>query len=97
MEFQFSKLLLNLGLECGHIIYRVHHFKGISCLSAHLAIPVVVILFPSNKAGFHTGFFVRGRETSSRFIETFRHGGGGGGGRQACLTEIKKLVLTNCD
>ena len=45
MEFQ---ILLNLGLQCGNRFYIVRHFKGIIFLTAHLAIPVI-ILFPSTK------------------------------------------------
>ena len=46
MEYKVSKLLLNLSFV--KRIYTVHHFKRISCLTAHLAIPVIVML-PSNK------------------------------------------------
>ena len=38
-EFQFSKILLNLGLQCSNRNYTVLHFKGISFLTAYLAIP----------------------------------------------------------
>ena len=47
VEFQFSKILPVLGLECGKIYIR-HHFKGIRWFKTHYTIPVV-ILFPSNK------------------------------------------------
>ena len=48
MEFQFSKIHLNLGLQCGNRNYTVHNFKGMSFLTAYVAIPVM-ILFPLNK------------------------------------------------
>ena len=46
MEFQFSKILLNLGLQCSNRNYTVLHFKGF--LTAYLAIPVIT-LFLSHK------------------------------------------------
>ena len=49
-EFQFSKILLNLGLQCSNKNYTVLHFKGISFLTAYLAIQVSL-----NSASF-TGF-----------------------------------------
>ena len=42
-EFQFSKILLNLGLQCSNRNYTVSHFKGISFLTAYLAIPVITL------------------------------------------------------
>ena len=42
-EFQFSKILLNLGLQCSNRNYTVLHFKGISFLTAYLAIPVITL------------------------------------------------------
>ena len=51
MEFQFSKILLNLGLQCSNRNYTVLHFKGIRFLTACLAIPVIA-LFLSHKE-FH--------------------------------------------
>ena len=47
-EFQFSKILLNLGLQCSNRNYIVLHFEGISFLTAYLAIPVIT-LFLSHK------------------------------------------------
>ena len=43
LEFQFSKILLNLGLQCSNRNYTVLHFKGISFLTAYLAIPVITL------------------------------------------------------
>ena len=42
-EIQFSKILLNLGLQCSNRNYTVLHFKGISFLTAYLAIPVITL------------------------------------------------------
>ena len=43
MEFQFSKIHSNLGLQCSNRNYTVLHFKGISFLTAYLAIPVITL------------------------------------------------------
>ena len=47
-EFQLSKILLNLGLQSSNRSYTVLHFKGISFLTAYLAIPVITV-FLSHK------------------------------------------------
>ena len=44
-EFQFSKILLNLGLQCSNRNYTVLHFKGmflnsISCYSSNNSVPI---------------------------------------------------------
>ena len=46
--FQFSKILPTLACNVGNRYYTDLHFKGISFLTAYLAIQVI-ILFPSNK------------------------------------------------
>ena len=43
MEFQLTKTLLNLGLQCSNRSYTVLHFKVISFLTAYLAIPVITL------------------------------------------------------